>query len=109
MRQEEVRGGLLCLRGQRRSLRLMNRAEEMCHRETWEDFHGVRVWRWSEACEFRLRKKNGVAGVWLGGQAVGERMRWKVGIEKAFQLCDIQCTRPLRYKELKQGCVFLPS
>lgn len=86
----------------------MNRAEGMCHRETWEDFHGVRVCGWSKACEFRLRKKNGVAGVWLGGRAVGERMRWKVGIEKAFQLCDIQFICPLRYKELKGGCVFLP-
>lgn len=39
---------------------------------------------------------------------MGERMRWQVGIGKAFQLCDIQCTHPLRYRELKWGCVFLP-
>lgn len=83
----------------------MNRAEGMCLRETWEDFRGVRVLGWSKACDFRLRKRNKGVGVWLGGRAMGERMRWQVGIGKAFQLCDIQCTRPLRYKELKWGWV----
>lgn len=49
----------------------MSRAEGMCLRETWEDFCGVRVLEWSKACEFRLRKKNGVAGVWLRGPGHG--------------------------------------
>lgn len=69
MWQKEVRGGLLCLRGQQRSLRLMNRAEGMCLRETREDFHGVRVFRWSKACEFKAEKEE--RSGWCMAGAVG--------------------------------------
>lgn len=88
------------LRGSAKIPQLMNRAEGMCVGYIWEDCDGVRVLGWREACEFKAEKEE-LSGVWLGIGVMGEKIEWHIGIGKVSQLCDSQCTCPLRYTELK--------